>query len=70
MYTALVELIAHEVRPSSSCKGHHPPSITDLIGPQFIFNPYWQAASLGKLCYALSCFGLGAGCMALLGKWA
>jgi solute carrier family 39 (zinc transporter), member 1/2/3 len=37
---------------------------------KFIFNPYWQTASIGKLCYALTCFALGAALMALLGKWA
>ncbi|GAA6012786.1 hypothetical protein JCM11491_002561 [Sporobolomyces phaffii] len=48
IYTATVELIAHE----------------------FIFNKAYHNCSWGRLTFALVCFALGAGIMALLGKWA
>ncbi|KAM0755469.1 ZIP zinc/iron transport family [Meredithblackwellia eburnea MCA 4105] len=48
IYTATVELIAHE----------------------FIFNKAYHQCSWGKLWFSVVCFGLGAGIMALLGKWA
>ncbi|GAA5941397.1 uncharacterized protein JCM15063_006086 [Sporobolomyces koalae] len=48
IYTATVELIAHE----------------------FIFNKAYHSCSWGRLFFALICFALGAGIMALLGKWA
>ncbi|GAA5915198.1 uncharacterized protein JCM6883_001763 [Sporobolomyces salmoneus] len=48
IYTATVELIAHE----------------------FIFNKAYHTCSWGRLTFSLTCFALGAGIMALLGKWA
>ncbi|GAA5883973.1 hypothetical protein JCM16303_001342 [Sporobolomyces ruberrimus] len=48
IYTATVELIAHE----------------------FIFNKSYHTCSWGRLSFSLICFALGAGIMALLGKWA
>ncbi|TNY21127.1 ZIP-like iron-zinc transporter [Rhodotorula diobovata] len=48
LYTATVELIAHE----------------------FIFNKYYHTCSWSRLWFSLACFALGAGIMALLGKWA
>ncbi|KAF8603843.1 ZIP-like iron-zinc transporter [Ceratobasidium sp. AG-I] len=48
LYTALVELIAHE----------------------FIFNPAMHRAPMSKLVYACGMMCLGAGIMALLGRWA
>ncbi|POY76372.1 hypothetical protein BMF94_0569 [Rhodotorula taiwanensis] len=48
LYTALVELIAHE----------------------FIFNKFYHTCSWTRLWFSLGCFALGAGLMALLGKWA
>ncbi|KAL7420940.1 hypothetical protein Q5752_004894 [Cryptotrichosporon argae] len=48
IYTATVELIAHE----------------------FIFNSYYHTCSWRKLTFVLVSFALGAGIMALLGKWA
>ncbi|KAI5476563.1 zip-like iron-zinc transporter [Pseudohyphozyma bogoriensis] len=48
IYTATVELIAHE----------------------FIFNPAYHKCSWGKLWFSIISFGVGAGIMALLGKWA
>lgn len=41
-----------------------------LMAHEFIFNKDMQKASLGKLAYALCCMLLGAGLMALLGRWA
>ena len=37
---------------------------------EFLFNPGMLQASNGKLAYALCCMILGAGIMALLGRWA
>ncbi|BGP42674.1 hypothetical protein JCM10449v2_006686 [Rhodotorula kratochvilovae] len=48
LYTATVELIAHE----------------------FIFNKFYHTCSWPRLFFSLACFALGAGIMALLGKWA
>ncbi|GAA5996054.1 uncharacterized protein JCM10292_004918 [Rhodotorula paludigena] len=48
LYTATVELIAHE----------------------FIFNKTYHTCSWARLVFSLVCFALGAGIMALLGKWA
>ncbi|GAA5991051.1 hypothetical protein JCM11641_006603 [Rhodosporidiobolus odoratus] len=48
LYTALVELIAHE----------------------FVFNSYYHNCSWTRLWFSLGSFALGAGLMALLGKWA
>ncbi|KZO89881.1 ZIP zinc/iron transport family [Calocera viscosa TUFC12733] len=48
LYTATVELIAHE----------------------FIFNEYYHKCSWQKVVFVLVSFALGAGIMALLGKWA
>ncbi|GAA5853828.1 hypothetical protein JCM8547_007464 [Rhodosporidiobolus lusitaniae] len=48
MYTALVELIAHEV----------------------VFNKFYHTCSWTRLWFSLASFALGAGLMALLGKWA
>ncbi|GAA5988743.1 hypothetical protein JCM10908_006152 [Rhodotorula pacifica] len=48
LYTALVELIAHE----------------------FIFNKMYHTCSWMRLWFSLGAFAVGAGLMALLGKWA
>ncbi|GAA5942981.1 hypothetical protein JCM3775_000222 [Rhodotorula graminis] len=48
LYTATVELIAHE----------------------FIFNKFYHTCSWTRLWFSIGCFALGAGIMALLGKWA
>ncbi|GAA6033172.1 hypothetical protein JCM8097_002981 [Rhodosporidiobolus ruineniae] len=48
MYTALVELIAHE----------------------FVFNNFYHKCSWLRFWFSIVCFALGAGIMALLGKWA
>ncbi|GAA5836586.1 hypothetical protein JCM9279_000435 [Rhodotorula babjevae] len=48
LYTATVELIAHE----------------------FIFNKFYHTCSWARLWFSIGCFALGAGIMALLGKWA
>ncbi|GAA5862351.1 hypothetical protein JCM3774_002488 [Rhodotorula dairenensis] len=48
LYTALVELIAHE----------------------FIFNKLYHTCSWMRLWFSLAAFAVGAGLMALLGKWA
>ncbi|TKA51861.1 hypothetical protein B0A53_05213 [Rhodotorula sp. CCFEE 5036] len=48
LYTALVELIAHE----------------------FIFNKLYHTCSWLRLWFSLGAFAIGAGLMALLGKWA
>ena len=37
---------------------------------EFLFNTDMLQASNGKLAYALCCMVLGAGIMALLGRWA
>ncbi|KAF8493246.1 ZIP-like iron-zinc transporter [Russula emetica] len=42
----------------------------ELLAHEFLFNPEMREASLGKLLYALGCMLLGAGIMALLGRWA
>jgi zinc transporter 1/2/3 len=42
----------------------------ELLAHEFLFNPEMREASLGKLLYALACMFLGAGIMALLGRWA
>ena len=42
----------------------------ELLAHEFLFSPEMREASLGKLLYALACMMLGAGLMALLGKWA
>jgi len=44
--------------------------IAELLAHEFIFNPKMRKASLGKVMYAGSCVVLGAGLMALLGRWA
>lgn len=48
MYTALVELLAHE----------------------FMFNPHMRSARLRMQLFAYLCVAIGAGLMALLGRWA
>lgn len=48
IYTATVELIAHE----------------------FIFNDFYRRCSWARLWFSIVSFALGAGIMALLGKWA
>jgi zinc transporter 1/2/3 len=42
----------------------------ELLAHEFLFSPEMRDASLGKLLYALGCMLLGAGIMALLGRWA
>ncbi len=42
----------------------------ELLAHEFLFSPEMREASLGKLLYALGCMMVGAGIMALLGKWA
>jgi len=42
----------------------------ELLAHEFLFNPKMRDASLPKLLYSLTCMVLGAGLMALLGKWA
>ncbi|GAA6003144.1 hypothetical protein JCM10207_001769 [Rhodosporidiobolus poonsookiae] len=48
LYTAMIELMAHEI----------------------VFSKYYQNCSIGRLSFTLISFALGAGFMALLGKWA
>ncbi|PIL25299.1 transporter [Ganoderma sinense ZZ0214-1] len=44
--------------------------LVELMAHEFLFNTDMLQASNGKLAYALSCMVLGAGIMALLGRWA
>ncbi|KAI0630673.1 ZIP zinc/iron transport family [Trametes polyzona] len=44
--------------------------LVELMAHEFLFNRDMLHASNGKLAYALGCMVLGAGIMALLGRWA
>ena len=44
--------------------------VVELMAHEFLFNADMLRASNGKLAYALGCMVLGAGLMALLGRWA
>ncbi|KAG9086202.1 high-affinity Zn(2+) transporter zrt1 [Ceratobasidium sp. UAMH 11750] len=44
--------------------------LVELIAHEFIFNPRMHRAPVGKLAYACGMMCLGAGLMALLGRWA
>ncbi|KAK7918063.1 hypothetical protein PG985_009937 [Apiospora marii] len=44
--------------------------LVELLAHEFMFNPDMQKAGLGIKLLALGCIALGAGLMALLGKWA
>ncbi|EMD38804.1 hypothetical protein CERSUDRAFT_47146 [Gelatoporia subvermispora B] len=44
--------------------------LVELMAHEFLFNKEMQNASNKKLAYAIGCMMLGAGLMALLGKWA
>ncbi|QRV74224.1 ZIP Zinc/iron transport family protein [Ceratobasidium sp. AG-Ba] len=44
--------------------------LVELMAHEFIFNPEMHRAPLGKLVYACGMMCLGAGLMALLGRWA
>ena len=37
---------------------------------EFIFNKFYHTCSWARLWFSIGCFALGAGIMALLGKWA
>ncbi len=42
----------------------------ELLAHEFLFSSEMREAPLGKLLYALACMILGAGIMAMLGRWA
>lgn len=42
----------------------------ELIAHEFIFNSYYHTCSNKRIIFVIVCFALGAGIMALLGKWA
>ncbi|KAL7416494.1 Zinc/iron permease [Mrakia frigida] len=44
--------------------------LVELLAHEFLFSEEMQKASNGKVFYAMSCMMLGAGLMALLGRWA
>lgn len=44
--------------------------LVELLAHEFMFNPEMQKAGLRMKCLALLCVAIGAGLMALLGKWA
>lgn len=44
--------------------------LVELLAHEFLFNPKMHEASTGKIVWACSCMILGAGIMALLGRWA
>jgi zinc transporter 1/2/3 len=44
--------------------------LVELLAHEFLFNPRMRQASTGRVVYGCSCMILGAGIMALLGRWA
>jgi zinc transporter 1/2/3 len=44
--------------------------LVELLAHEFLFNPQMRDASTIKVAYACSCMIVGAGIMALLGRWA
>lgn len=77
IYTATVELIAHEfifnksVSPSLSPElEKKSPDLSKISLSLFLTCRHYHNCSWGKLLFSLTCFALGAGIMALLGKWA
>lgn len=44
--------------------------LVELLAHEFLFNPKMHEASTAKIVYASACILLGAGIMALLGRWA
>jgi len=44
--------------------------LVELLAHEFLFNPAMTAASNGRIIYAITCMLIGAGVMALLGRWA
>ncbi|KAG8938831.1 high-affinity Zn(2+) transporter zrt1 [Tulasnella sp. 419] len=43
--------------------------LVESLAHEFVFNPDVHTQSLGKLAYSFGCMTLGAGLMALLGRW-